>query len=237
MDQDALQGSCHDDDICNRVHSFCGIVVNHPFFQKGILFFIALNSILMAVGTFAFVSDDPSVAKAFEVMDTIFLIIFSVELLLNFVHYGISFFSDGWLLFDFIIVSLSWASQSLAVFRAFRCLRTFRVITKMKEMKDLVNALINVMPRMFAIFLLLFLIYFVYAIMFTEIFKNTYKEGYTSQDYFSRLDKTTFTLLQLMFLDDWSSITKELMQKFWWAWIPILSFIVVSTFIVINLIK
>jgi MEKHLA domain/Ion transport protein len=34
----------------------------------------------------------------------------------------------------------------------------------------------------------------------------------------------------------WSTITKEVMQKYWWAWVPILCFIVVSTFIVVNLI-
>ena len=220
----------------SQIHTYCGIAVNHAIFQRGILMFIALNSILMAVATFDFVSEDPSIEAAFDIMDVLFLTVFTIELLLHLVYYGPSFFSDGWLLFDFLVVILSWASEALSVFRAFRVVRTFRVITKMKEMKDLVGALINVMPRMFAIFLLLFLIYFVFAILFTEIFKTTYEEGYTSQDYFSRLDKTTFTLLQFMFLDNWSSITKELMQKYWWAWVPILCFIVVSTFIVINLI-
>jgi hypothetical protein len=61
-------------------------------------------------------------------------------------------------------------------------------------------------------------------------------EGYTAEDCFSRLDRTTFTLLQLMFLANWSVITKEVMQKYWWAWMPILGLIVISTFIVVNLI-
>lgn len=233
--QETTQAPC-DENLFSHIHTYCGIVVNHSIFQRGILVFIALNSILMAVATFDFVADDPSIQSAFDVMDVLFLTIFTIELLLHLVYYGPSFFSDGWLLFDFMVVILSWASEALSVFRAFRVVRTFRVITKMKEMKDLVGALINVMPRMFAIFLLLFLIYFVFAVLFTEIFKTTYEEGYTSQDYFSRLDKTTFTLLQFMFLDSWSTITKELMQKYWWAWVPVLCFIVVSTFIVVNLI-
>lgn len=220
----------------SQIHAYCGITVNHPHFQGVVLLFIVLNSIIMAIATFDFVTENPPVDNAFEVMDTFFLTIFSVELFLHLIFYGSSFFLDKWLVFDFTAVCLSWAFQALAVFRAFRVVRAFRVITKMKDMRDLVGALLNVLPRMFAILLLLLLIYFVFAVMFTEMFKTAYVEGYTSQDYFSRLDKTAFTLLQFMFLDSWSSITKELMQKYWWAWIPVLIFIVISTFIVMNLI-
>jgi hypothetical protein len=222
--------------VWSQIHAYCGIIVNHPYFQGIVLVFIVLNSIIMAIATFDFVTENPPIDNTFEVLDTFFLTIFSVELLLNLIFYGSSFFLDKWLIFDLTAISLSWAFQALAVFRAFRVVRAFRVITKMKDMRDLVGALLNVVPRMFAILLLLLLIYFVFAVMFTEMFKTAYVEGYTSQDYFSRLDKTAFTLLQFMFLDSWSSITKELMQKYWWAWIPVLIFIVISTFIVMNLI-
>lgn len=222
--------------IMSRIHTLCGAVVHDDIFKKAMFGLIIANSILLAIATFDFVKHDPQVYLIFEIIDTVFLSVFTLELALNFGFYGPNFFSDGWLVFDFIVVTLSWAFEALAVFRAFRIVRTFRVITKMKEMKDLVAALLSVMPRMFAIFLLLLLIYFVFAVMFTEMFKEAYAEGYTSQDYFSRLDRTTFTLLQLMFLDNWAVITKELMHKVWWAWIPILGFIIISTFIVVNLI-
>jgi len=159
-----------------------------------------------------------------------------MELLFHLGYYGMSFFHDGWLVFDFCVVSFSWALTSVNIFRAFRILRTFRLITKFPQMRDLIHALVSVVPRMVAIFLLLMMIYFVFGVMFTELFGTCYQEGYTTEDYFSRLDYTAFTLLQFMLLDNWSSITKEVSQKYSWAWFPILLFIVISTFIVINLI-
>ena len=72
--------------------------------------------------------------------------------------------------------------------------------------------------------------------MFTQLFKSLYKEGALDDDYFSRLDKTFFTLFQLMTLDSWSAITKQVMQVYSWAWIPFVSFVLISSFIVINLV-
>ena len=107
---------------------------------------------------------------------------------------------------------------------------------RVKEMRDLVLALMNVIPHMFAIGLLLLLIFYIFAVMFTELFKSLYADGVTSEDYFSRLDYTFFTLFQLMTMDSWSSITKEVMAVYSWAWLPFITFVVISSFIIINLV-
>ena len=103
-------------------------------------------------------------------------------------------------------------------------------------MKDLVQALFNVMPRMFAIGCLLCLIFYIYGVMFTAMFKNLYADGYLDQDYFSRLDITFFTLFQLMTGDGWSDITKQVMVVYPHAWFPFITFILLSSFIVLNLV-
>mmetsp|Transcript_32268 Transcript_32268/g.67282 ORF Transcript_32268/g.67282 Transcript_32268/m.67282 type:complete len:262 (-) Transcript_32268:1317-2102(-) len=197
------------------------------------LVLIVGNSLLTAIGTFDF---GPQVDHAFSVIDTTLLSIFTAELGLHMVYFGPALFSDGWLTFDFIVVTLSWAFQAMSVLRAFRIVRAVRVISKMKDLRDLVTALLRVVPRMGAIASLLLLVYFVFTIFFTELFKDAYANGFTSEDHFSTLGLTAFTLLQFMFLDDWSTVTKELMAEYTFSWVPILFFIITCTFIVMNLI-
>jgi methyl-accepting chemotaxis protein len=90
---------------------------------------------------------------------------------------------------------------------------------------------------MFAIAVLLFLISYIFAVMFTQLFKNLYETGVTGDiDYFGRIDKTFFTLFQIMTLDAWSDIAREVMQVYAWAWLPFIVFVILTGFVVVNLI-
>ena len=102
-------------------------------------------------------------------------------------------------------------------------------------MKNLVTALVGATRRIVAVALLLLLIFYIFGVVFTLLFKDLQEDGYSEEDYFSRLDKTLYTLFQFMTLDSWSAITKEVMVPYPWAWLPIFTFILVSSFVVINL--
>jgi hypothetical protein len=84
---------------------------------------------------------------------------------------------------------------------------------------------------MCAIGILLFLVSYIFAVMFTQLFKNLYAEGLTSEDYFSRMDYTFFTLFQIMTLDSWADIAREVMAVYSWAWLPFISFVIITGFI------
>ena len=89
------------------------------------------------------------------------------------------------------------------------------------------------MPRILAIGLLLFLVSYIFAVMFTQLFKDLY---HISEDYFGRIDDTFFTLFQIMTLDAWSDIAREVMVVYKWAWLPFVVFVIVTGFVVVNLI-
>lgn len=90
---------------------------------------------------------------------------------------------------------------------------------------------------MFAIGGLLFIISFIFAVMFTESFKTLYVDGYTDDvDYFGTLGKSAFTLFQIMTLDNWADLTRSMTQAYTWAWVPVVSFVIISGFIITNLI-
>ena len=59
-------------------------------------------------------SENEDVNRAFEITDLVFLIIFTVELVMHFIHKGRGVLQDGWVMFDFIVVLLSWVSLSVS---------------------------------------------------------------------------------------------------------------------------
>jgi hypothetical protein len=173
----------------------------------------------MGVATFNFVEKNSEIDHIFELVDQIFLIIFTIEVSLNFVHlvrldritvingkYGFSPFTEEemenmgedrkWLIFDALVVILSWAFASLSIIRAFRILRLLRLIKKVENLKNVVGALLSIGPKMGVVAFMLAICFLVFGIAFTNMFGDLYADGYTKHDYFSSLDLTFFTLFQ-----------------------------------------
>lgn len=214
----------------------CGQIVNHDKVQLFIVTLIAVNAIMMGIATFDAVLDNPDTVAIFEMIDQVFLIIFTIELSFNFAYLGFRLFLDGWLVFDFVIIVVSWSFSKLQIIRAFRIFRALRLVTRIEVMKNLVLAVFSVMPRMAAIGLLLTLIFYIFAVMFTQLFKDLYEDDLTTDNYFGRLDYTFFTLFQIMTLDAWADVAREVINVYNWAWLPFLIFVTISGFIVVNLI-
>ena len=102
-------------------------------------------------------------------------------------------------------------------------------------MRNLVSALLGATKRISAVAMLLLIIFYIFGVVFTLLFKDLQEDGYTEDDYFSRLDITFFTLFRFMTMD-WSYVTQQVMVAFPWAWAPIIAFIILTSFIVINLV-
>jgi hypothetical protein len=111
------------------VRGWSGKIVNNYWVQLAIVLLIIINAMQMGVATFPFVQNDPAMMHSFDLVDEVFLIVFTIELGFQFIYHGLHLFMDGWLLFDFLIVVLSWSLQSLQIVRAFRIFRAFRLIT------------------------------------------------------------------------------------------------------------
>lgn len=237
-----------------------GKIVEHKVFQLCILILIVINAGMMGISTFDFVRGDDNVERIFDNIDLAFLIIFTVEISLQFIYHGFELFFDGWLVFDFAVVSLSWImgpyflerNNSVRIFRSFRIFRALRLINRVKILRNLVNAIISVIPRMGSIMILLAVVFYIFGVMFTLLFMDAGKNDagkdcteldeerkecvILSYDYFGRLDHTFFTLFQVMTMDNWVDITREYWGYNPYVWAPFCSFVVVSGWIVVNLI-
>lgn len=71
--------------------------------------------------------------------------------------------------------------------------------------------------------------------MFTQLFKDLYEDGYTDANYFGSMDATFFTLFQIMTLDAWAGIARQVMDAYAWAWLPFIIFVIITGFVVVNL--
>jgi len=218
--------------VVRKIRSIAGVIVNNTHFQTGIVSLILINAIMMGIGTFDAIKKNPSAKEGFEATDQAFLIIFTVELIIQFTHFGLHLFLDGWLVFDFSIVVLSWALSEFQVIRAFRIFRALKLVAKVKVLRDLVSAVGLVLPQIGSIAVLMGLIFYIFSVMFTALFKNIELD----ENYFGRLDYSFFTCMQFAIFGYWAPVTRSVMAEIWWAWIPIVSFIIISGFIVYSLI-
>jgi len=115
-----------------------GLIVYDKYVQKLVVLLILSNAIVMGIDTFQFVRHNPGVANAFDKIDMAFLIVFTIELGMQFIFHGVNLLRDGWLVFDLVVITSSWAVAELRIVRAFRIFRAFRLITRIKLMKNLV---------------------------------------------------------------------------------------------------
>jgi len=222
---------------CATTRNLCGKIVDHQHVQRFVMSVIFVNSILLAVGTFDFVAENPSTKAAFDVASEIFLVLYTVENAMQLISHGPrQMFKDGWLTFDFILIVLSWVLSFSPAFRAFRVLRLIHAIPKFEAMRAIIGTLTAAIPEISAVIGILLVFFYVFAVMFTMLFKDipVGVENGLSIDYFSRIDKTLLTLFQVMTMDGWAPLSRELAEHAGWAPYLVILFLSISGFLFVN---
>ena len=155
-----------------------------------------------------------------------------IEIAARIVVHRLAFFRDPWSVFDFLVIGIALvpATETFTVLRALRILRVLRLITAVPTLKRVVAGLIASLPGMGSIVLLIGLIYYVFAVMATKLF------GEDNPNLFGTLGKALWTLFTVMTLEGWTNdVAKPVMEKHPYAWMFFVIFIVVTTFMVLNL--
>jgi len=206
-------------------------LVEHHLFQNFIILLIIINGITMGLETSKEIMH--SYANYLHLFDTFVIGIFTLEILLRIYAHRVTFFKDGWSLFDFSIVAISLvpSSAGFEILRILRVFRLLRLITVVPQMRKIVLALVSVIPGMASIAGLLMLLFYIFAIMSTSLYAETFPE------WFGTLGASFYTLFQIMTLESWSmGIVRPIMQVHPYAWTFFVPFIFIVTFIMINLI-
>jgi voltage-gated sodium channel len=205
-------------------------LLTNPVTERVILALIILNAITLGLETSPAVME--KAGPLLHALDRAILSVFVIELLVRIAVHRLRFFRDPWSLFDLAVVGIALvpATGPLSVLRALRILRVLRLITVVPSLRRVVGGLVRAMPGMGSILLLLCLIFYVFSVMGAKLF------GGTHPDLFGGLGQTAYTLFQVMTFDDWSAgVVKPLMAEHPYAWAFFIVFILVSTFMALNL--
>ncbi len=209
-----------------RVRDF----VENATFQKAIMTLIVVNAVTLGFETSPTVMG--WIGPELLVFDKIVITVFVIEIALRIFAHGHRFFRDPWGLFDFIVVAITLApaSDSFSVLRALRVLRVLRLVSAVPRLRRIVAALLHAVPGVGAIGALLLLVFYVFAVITTKLFGGAFA------DWFGTIGASMYSLFQIMTLESWSmGIVRPVMEVYSWAWIVFVSFIVLSSFTVLNL--
>ena len=200
-----------------------------PLFQRGVVALILLNAVTLGLETSDTVME--RWGGALELIDAALLWVFTAELALRIYAFRGRFFRDPWGLFDLAVVGIAWlpATGALSVLRALRILRVLRLVSVVPSLRVVVEAMLAALPGMGSIVLLMALLFYVFAVMAVKLYGEDMPEA------FGTLGASLFTLFQLMTLDDWANIVKPAMEKHPYALLFFLPFILLATFVVLNL--
>lgn len=208
-----------------------GAFVDKTSVQNFILVVILFNAVMLGLETSKPVMQ--SAGPLILALDKVCLSIFVIEIVAKLFARGPRFFRNGWNVFDFFIVGISLvpSAQGLSVLRAMRILRLLRVVSVAPSLRRVVEGLVNALPGMGSVFLLMGLIFYIGAVMATKLFGHTYPE------WFGTLGRSAYSLFQIMTLESWSmGIVRPVMEVYPYAWAFFVPFILVTTFVVVNLV-
>ena len=204
-------------------------VVEDPRTERVVMSLIIVNAVILGLETSERMM--ASFGPLLEILDDLILAVFVVEITARMIVHRWAFFRDPWSVFDFLVVAISVvpASQTFSVLRALRILRALRLITAVPALKAVVAGLLAALPGMGSIVLLIGLLYYVFAVIGVKLY------GTDFPDLFGTLGRSFFTLFTVMTLEGWVEIVKSMLEKYPYAWLFFVTFIVVTTFMVLNL--
>ena len=142
------------------------------------------------------------------------------------------YFKSGWNLFDFtiIVASLIPATGGFAIVaRLARLFRVLRLISAVPELRLIVATLVRSIPSMLNIVALMSLVVYIYAIVGYQLFHEH------DPTHWRNLGISLLSLFRVVTLEDWTDIMYKAMELHPMAWVYFVSFVVLGTFVVINL--
>ena len=205
-------------------------IVEDPRFKQGILVLIGISAILLGLETSRTLPE--GIYRVVILANQVILGAFVVELIMRISVHRLSFFRDNWSLFDFAIVAIALIAPSGAfqVVRALRILRAFRLVSTVTSLRRVVEGLLGALPGIASVLFLLILVLYIAGVMSTVLFRDV------SPEHFGHLGISLFSLFQIMTLEGWADIANSVMAEYEWAWMFFIGYILVATFLVLNLV-
>ena len=217
----------------NRLLDGCRRMVDANRFEYLIIAIILFNAALLGLGTSPAIERD--YGSLLHMGNNVILGIFVVEALLKLAARWPrpqSYFTDGWNVFDFTVIVLALipaTGEFAIVTRLFRLLRVVRLISTIRDLRLIVAALVRSIPSVGHVLILMSIVVYIYAIMGYHLFHRH------DPDNWRDLGTALLTLFNILTLEGWTEVMDSAMAAYPWAWVYFVSFVVLGTFVVINM--
>lgn len=207
-----------------------GRIVYSDIVQNFIIACIILNSVQLGLDTSQWWG---KIAGNFsKLLDTIFIWVFAVEIVLKLLSDKHRFFSKGWNIFDFLVVAIAFipGNGAFSVLRVFRIFRALRLLYRIPRLRIITESLFKSIPSIGWICVLLAIWFYIVSVIATNLFGGKFPA------WFGSIGESMYTFFQIMTLESWSmGIVRPVMEEFPYAWLLFLPFIIFATYTVMNL--
>jgi len=208
-------------------------IVESTWFQRFIIGVILVNAAL--IGTDTYPSMHSEYGQLLNLLDAICLGIFTIEIIIKFIACGTrpqDYFKSNWNTFDLIIVAAAFMpglSEQTTILRLIRLLRVLRLLSSMPNLQIMVMALAHSFPRIGQMGLLAGLLFYVYAVIGQTLFSKH------DPQHWETLHISMLSLFRTLTLEDWTDLMYKGMELYPWAWIFFVSFVLLATFVIFNM--
>jgi len=256
MKRKAEQPFCEERDY--KEHGLSAKLVKHPRFESMTLIMIVVNSLWLGVE--ADYNKEPILCQApwvFQVVDNIFCIYFTVELMVRFFalqHKARALRYGPFLLDTFLVIVMVWetwvqvfvylllqretgmggllkSALSLRVLRIVRVLRVLRASRSMPVLLTFIDGMVKGVKAVATSMVLLIGVIYIFAILFTQLLGDTPP--------FQSSFGTVLTSMHFLFLTALCSIDKnfiiQMLDAGWMCWLIWLFFILVANLTIMRM--
>ncbi|XP_014476134.1 PREDICTED: voltage-dependent T-type calcium channel subunit alpha-1G isoform X2 [Dinoponera quadriceps] len=228
-------------------------LVEHKYFQQGILLAILINTLSMGI---EYHNQPEQLTVAVEISNIVFSAIFAVEMLLKIIAEGpFGYISNGFNVFDGVVVVLSvvelcqafveerGGSSGLSVLRTFRLLRILKLVRFLPNLRRQLFVMLRTMDNVAVFFSLLVLFIFIFSILgmnlfgckFCETMKGT-SDVECDRKNFDSLLWAIVTVFQILTQEDWNVVLFNGMQKTsHWAALYFVALMTFGNYVLFNL--
>ncbi len=215
------------------MQAFARNLVSNSRFERAIIALIVFNGVLVGLETSYTIL--ARFGPVIEWLHHLILAAFIAEAALKIAAVAPQwrrYFGDGWNVFDFSIIVLSllpFSGELAMVARLVRLLRVLRLVSALPKLRLVVATLVHALPGMGHVLMLVALLFYVYGVAGWHLFHQHDPERWGT------LGASLLTLFQIATLEGWAEVMYTAMAQVPLAWIFFISFVIVGTFVMINM--
>jgi voltage-gated sodium channel len=220
--------------MMDSLASTCARAVASGWFQAVVVTAIVANAVVLGFETYEEFSNEHE--RVLDWLNNAFLALFTVEITIRVLAFGRrpwDYFRSGWNAFDFVVVALAylpWIRESVTLLRVARMLRVARLLSVVPGLRVVLAGLARSIAPLASVALLTFFLLYLYGMLGWVLF------GDHDPDRFGNIGRALLTLFQLLTIEGWDQVLATEQELSQWSWVYFVSFILIGSFLVLNLV-